>query len=92
MEQNTFDAPDGYDGVITDSFKDSPEGLAIAQTVAPKNKPFYTNKTFIHYAVLSVIFAVITLLTPVILPEFPLFSVVPAAFLLVYIFLTRRIF
>jgi Na+/H+ antiporter NhaC len=92
MEQNTFDAPDGYSGVITDSFKDSPEGLAIAQTVAPKNKPFYTNKTFIHYAVLSVIFAVITLLTPVILPEFPLFSVVPAAFLLVYIFLTRRIF
>jgi len=45
MEQNTFDAPDGYSGVITDSFKDSPEGLAIAQTVAPKNKSFYTNKT-----------------------------------------------
>ena len=87
-----FEAPDGYDSAITETLESSPEGLAIEKSVVNKNKPFYTHKNFIHYGVLALIFATITLLTPIILPRFPLFSVVPAAFLLIYIFLTRRIF
>jgi tetracycline resistance efflux pump len=92
MAQAEFEAPDGYNDAIAESMKSSPEGTAIEQTVAPKNKPSSSRKTLIHYAVLTLVFAVITLLTPVILPNFPLYSVIPAAFLLVYIFLTRRIF
>jgi len=92
MKPNTFESPDGYDGALTETQKNSPEGKAIEKSMMHQKQPFYTNKTFIHYAVLVLVFAIITLLTPVILPNFPLFSVIPAAFLLIYIFLTRRIF
>ena len=92
MIDQTFEAPDGYDGTMTDSLETNAEGLAIEKAMVNKSKPFYTNKNFIHYSVLILVFAIITLLTPVILPDFPLFSVIPAAFLLIYIFLTRRIF
>ena len=92
MEENQFEAPDGFEGAGVDSMFTSVEGNAIDESIAQNKKPFYTNKNFIHYSVVALSFAIIALLTPVVLPVFPLFSVVPAAFLLVYIFLTRRIF
>lgn len=49
-------------------------------------------KLIIRYLVLAVIFAVITLLTPIVLPNNPIWSIIPAMFLLIYIFLTKRIF
>ncbi len=92
MDQNKIEAPDDYGGYVTDTQKNSPEGKAIDNSIAGKIKPLLKDKNFIHYTVLTLVFLVITLLTPVVLPNFPLFSVVPALFLLVYIFLTRRIF
>ena len=45
-----------------------------------------------RYAIVATIFAVITLLTPIILPIFPLWSILPAIFLLIYIFKTKQVF
>lgn len=44
------------------------------------------------YLIVAVFITLATVLTPVILPSYPLYSILPALFLLVYIFLTKRIF
>lgn len=92
MDNFKYEAPDDYDGMITESQKDSVEGKAIDKSMMQKVKPIFKNKNFIHYSLLILVFLVITLITPYVLPSFPLFSVIPALFLLVYIFITRRIF
>ncbi len=68
------------------------DGRAIDRSLLKRVKPLLSNRNFIHYTILIAVFAAIVLLTPSILPRFPLYSVIPALFLLVYIFITRRIF
>jgi tetracycline resistance efflux pump len=92
MESIEFEAPDGQEDLGEESLFTSVEGNAIDASIAQIKKPFYTKRNFIHYSVLVLFFAIITFITPYVLPSFPLFSILPALFLLVYIFLTRRIF
>lgn len=50
----------------------------------------YRNTT--QYAMLAVIFTIITLITPHLIEDFPIISAIPALFILIYIFLTKRVF
>ena len=49
-------------------------------------------KLILRYVIIAILFALITFLTPHILPTTPVWSILPAMFLLIYIFLTKRIF
>ncbi len=72
------------------------EDIAHTQDYAAANFDIRTKKQrmrqIIHYGLLALLFALLTGLTPTILPIFPLYSIVPALFLLLYIFFTRRVF
>lgn len=49
-------------------------------------------RLILRYILLSVLFAATALLTPIVLPGNPIWSAIPAIFLIVYIFLTKRVF
>ncbi|MDR7870214.1 MAG: Na+/H+ antiporter NhaC family protein [Tissierellaceae bacterium] len=57
-------------------------------TISKRSK--YRN--IIQYAILAIIFTVITLITPRLIEDYPIISAIPALFILVYIFITKRIF
>ncbi len=50
------------------------------------------NRNMVQYAILAVLFAAITLLTPHLIVDYPIISTVPAIFILIYIFITKRVF
>lgn len=92
MAKKRFDKPGGLADIAKTKRIISKKGDAIDQSFTKRIKPLFKNKNFIHYGVVIILFVTISLLTPLVLPNFPLFSVIPALFLLVYIFITRRIF
>lgn len=49
-------------------------------------------RNIIHYSILALLFTIITLITPHLIEDFPIISAIPALFILIYIFLTKRIF
>lgn len=49
-------------------------------------------KNIIHYSILALLFTIITFITPHLIEDFPIISALPALFILIYIFLTKRIF
>lgn len=49
-------------------------------------------RNIIQYVVLAAIFAVTTISTPYLIEDFPIISAIPALFILIYIFLTKRVF
>lgn len=50
------------------------------------------HKNMVQYAILAVVFAVITIVTPHYIGDYPIISAIPALFILIYIFLTKRVF
>ncbi len=68
------------------------KGEAIDHSFTMRIKPLFKNRNVIHYGTVALIFSILTLLTPRVLPMFQLWSIIPALFLLIYIFITRRIF
>lgn len=88
--------PDGREGYEETLITNVAEDMSNTQAYAAQNFEIksqrITNKHMIHYVLIAVLFGFITLLTPIILPVFPLYSIMPALFLLLYIFFTRRIF
>lgn len=50
------------------------------------------NRNVIQYAILAILFTIITLATPHLIDEYPIISAIPAIFILVYIFITKRVF
>lgn len=49
-------------------------------------------RNMIQYMALAVLFAIITLITPYFIEDYPIMSTIPALFILIYIFLTKRVF
>jgi tetracycline resistance efflux pump len=90
LEQETLD--DDQPPLINEVI----EGVSATQLYAHEGfKKRSFKERFKHlqtYVIVAVFFTIATLLTPVILPNYPLYSILPALFLLVYIFLTKRIF
>lgn len=50
------------------------------------------NRNMVQYAILAVLFAAITFFTPHLIEDYPIISTVPAFFILIYIFITKRVF
>lgn len=50
------------------------------------------NRNVIQYVILAILFTIITLITPHLIDEYPIISAIPAIFILVYIFITKRVF
>ncbi len=57
-------------------------------TISKRSK--YRN--MIQYMALAVLFAIITFITPHFIEDYPIMSTIPALFILIYIFLTKRVF
>lgn len=87
----------------SDSYSDIPsiivdqaDQISATQEYAAENFDIrgkkFRLKNMARYLIVAVIFTIITLLTPIVLPVFPLWSIIPAIFLLVYIFLTKQVF
>lgn len=93
MDQFEPQEPDGYESPIITNVADD---INATQEYAASRFDHKTKairiQNMVRYLIIGAIFAVLALLTPIILPVFPLYSIVPALFLLVYIFLTKRIF
>ena len=49
-------------------------------------------RNMIQYMALAVLFAIITFITPHFIEDYPIMSTIPALFILIYIFLTKRVF
>lgn len=58
------------------------------ETISKRSK--YRN--IVQYVILAVIFAIITLITPHIIEDYRITSAIPALFILIYIFITKRVF
>lgn len=50
------------------------------------------HKNIAQYAVLAALFTIITLITPHLIEDYPIISAAPALFILIYIFITKRVF
>jgi len=91
-----FTEPEGREGYEETVIENVAVDMSNTQEYAAQNFLIKSKKIrinhFIHYLLITALFAVITILTPIVLPIFPLYSIIPALFLLLYIFFTRRIF
>lgn len=81
-----------YSPLLTETAQDIASTQEYAADHFEKRSFVARIKDLRTYGIIAVLFTALTLLTPVVLPNYPLFSVVPALFLLVYIFLTKRVF
>lgn len=86
-----FDEHREHSLVMDSQADDLKATIEYANSFEPHSKK-QKYKNLLHYIILGVIFALITIITPHLIVDYPIISAVPALFLLVYIFLTKRVF
>ncbi|MFA5528298.1 MAG: Na+/H+ antiporter NhaC family protein [Peptostreptococcales bacterium] len=79
------------DLVMETQAQDLMDTIEYASSFEPISK-HSKHRNIIQYAILTVIFGVITMITPHLIEDYPIISTIPALFILIYIFLTKRIF
>jgi tetracycline resistance efflux pump len=93
MSHKEHDGQSGYEEQfltnIADDMTNTSDYAALNFDIRSKKQRI---KQITHYGLLAVLFGILTVLTPIVLPQFPLYSITPALFLLLYIFFTRRVF
>lgn len=93
MEPNPHESsPHSESETITDIAEDihkTHEYASSGYGIKPKNERF---RLILRYVVLAAMFALVAIITPFVLPNHPVWSILPALFLLLYIFFTKRVF